>query len=225
MKYIITGWLLIFAPALAPVQLKAQSNTIEDEEEVENSFQFKPGIYLSFQNFIENNPIPPENIQTDRNPKSRDFYFQLFKEGSVTVSQDDSTFSIKTTDLWGYANDKAVYASRSLFKTFLQAREIDEHPFAKITIIGKICLIYYIKTLSKDIRLQATINAKQRPAEFILNTADGKIYKATNSNLTDLLKDDPELLKEYNETREDQNIKFYIFLKKYNERNPLVLKG
>jgi hypothetical protein len=35
MKYIITGWLLIFAPALAPVQLKAQSNTIEDEEEVE----------------------------------------------------------------------------------------------------------------------------------------------------------------------------------------------
>ena len=231
MRYPLTVVLLVTLSLIA----KGQSSDTEeidteeiDIEEIDTKPVFTPGLYLSFYNFIENDPVLPEDIITNI-PRQRDFYIQLFRANAIDIALSDSMLHLHPEDVWGYSDGRGIFINRSKFPTdFLVGADVSENPFAQINIMGTLCLVYYLKTHSSSAltgnRVMVRANdVRQSAAKFILNTKDGSFHKATLPQLEEMIADDPALLKEFSAYRGKRSIKLYVFLKKYNEKHPAAL--
>ena len=62
---------------------------------------------------------------------------------------------------------------------------------------------------------------RNRPSEYIMDMRSGRFYRPTLVNLERLIQDDAQLLEEFRQSEEDRVVRFYRFLKRYNERHPL----
>lgn len=231
MRYPLTVVLLVTLSLIAKGQYSGTEETDIEEidiEETDTKPVFTPGLYLSFYNFIENDPILPEDIITNI-PRQRDFYIQLFRANAIDVALSDSMLHLVPENVWGYSDGRGIFINRRKFpKGYLAGTDVSENPFAHINIIGTLSLVYYLKTYSSSgltyNRVMVRGNdARQEAAEFILNTKDGTFHKATLPQLEEMIADDPTLLKEFNAYRGKKSIKLYVFLKKYNEKHPAAL--
>jgi hypothetical protein len=189
----------------------------------------RPGIYLEFDDFVNNDPIVlKENLQE---PNAEQDYYELLDDGMLAVHLGDSVYEIDPRELWGFADERSVYVN----KLALPSRLIDitddaKVPWIRMNIIGAICLVHYIPYMSERVvhhpgTAMGSSGLRFRPAQYILNTKDGYFYKPTLDNLAEIMADDPELLEEFNTCRDDKKVKFYTFMKKYNERSALRLES
>jgi hypothetical protein len=191
-----------------------------------------PGFYLSFHDFRSNSPITPESIITDRNPWEPDFYLQLYREGKIVYTRDGKEHAVSHTSIWGYCDGKRIYiAKEALPRNFFSNEDIGDLAFVRIDFFGTLSLIHYVRNLAgggqnhllyaPNQPMVGVNTGRSKEIELIFDTGSGKFYKATLANLEKLIADDEELLTEFNKkNKKEQDIKLYIFLRKYNERHP-----
>jgi len=154
---------------------------------------FKPGIYLSVADFRENSPL-----RSDQVADKRDNLFALLKAGkNATINHRDSIFDISSKSVWGYADGKSVYISKShLPQELFQVREFSESKFAEINIIGKISLIYFMRTYQDNFAIikSKALNSSTKMAEILLDVETGEIKSLSRAHLSTILNDDYEFL-------------------------------
>jgi hypothetical protein len=214
--------LCLTVPLLFFLTTSAYSQDIESDEHEPAA----PGVYLSFENFITNTPIDPETLLTDLDPYSAGFYLQLARETTVEYVLRDSTARFNPSRIWGYCDGRSIWVNRSVFpQGFFSSTDVTEHPFAKISFLGELSLIHFVRNQAPQAnQWSGASKGMSKPVEFILDSRDGQIHKASLKNLERLIETDLELLDEFRKHKKDPDIKLYVFLKKYNRRHPFAFK-
>lgn len=195
-----------------PVLLSAQTDSLAYAP----GFNFRQGIYLNYQQFKENRPVPRSKIVCHFDSTRRDF-IQL-ETAARTLSYTDSSgkvIEISSENIWGYCENYDVYIRYN-------------NAFAKFYRIG--CICYF--TINILDMYQHTGNpspvksVSENPAgEFILDTKTGAVLEFVLPNFESILKRDPELYSQFMGLRRG-NRKAYMleYLIKYNQRNLLYFQ-
>jgi hypothetical protein len=213
---------MLFALLMVMIAGRAQDDLqIVEEEQIE----FTPGLYLSFDDFISNNPIDFEHVEGDL----EGFFENPMNSKELTIKKNETVLHVEQSTVWGYTDGKNVFLNRSLFKGMnldMINLKIKVEPWVKIHTIGKLSFILFLTTIltQSQSQLGGNSHANSYESNYILNTKDGKFYKGNLSELKFLIADDAELLDEFVKTHGNDEIKFFTFLKKYNKRHPFQFR-
>lgn len=191
--------------------VKAQDDLPEYQQQ---RIQCVPGLYLSFNDFINNSPMDFDNVETDLEKFINDIKYNK----DITIFDGNTSRQIKRDDVWGYSDGNDVYLNRALLSRNLKLGantfKMQASPWVKIVTIETLSLIGFASSINTAVYSTTAIS------NFILNTRDGLFYDADVKVLKELIADDPELLTELNNDRGSKQARFFTFLNKYNERHP-----
>lgn len=225
MKFLLSFILILFAA----IQSFCQSINID------NTTIFKDGIYANYQDFINNDPsYPVESFQV----KWKDSpFFNVLKMKSCKSYKKGKMRKTDMNNVWGICVNGVPYIQYSIglpFKLLFGNQAIDEHgksAFSRIRILGNICHFniedVYKKRTNNIFRSESFVSdvkGRMIRAQRLMKLNSGKVYEYDEFVLSQLIKDDEVLASQY-KNEEDRPNKMFIYLQKYNKRNPAASTG
>lgn len=194
--------------------LLAQQKKIQYDRD----FVFREGVYLSFQDFVNNNPIPVSKIVFNSNKGDKDFLKYVLDKPSFTyIDGLSKEVEYKTDEAWGYCSNSVIYINYGT-------------DFNRVTIIGSIC--HFVATIPTRIGVsdpfyynQPFGNREQYTyvtEQLIMDMESGKVMQFNVANMEALLSRDEALSKEFIALKKKQKRdSTFIYLRKYNEKHPV----
>lgn len=203
--------LLLFAM----IHLIAIHGKAQDLVKYQRGFTFEQGIYLNFEQFKANKPIPIARIKTMEHLKDRPDYLKQItaRREFDYLDENGALQTIRTRNTWGFSTGQSVYV----------------RPDIRIAIVGAICHFttfyeyYFDPTLGAGAyRTPANFNGQQEVIEYMLDFKTGEINRFSRRNLEVVLQRDPALYEEYKRTRGSKKKRTYLFLNRYNEAHSIA---
>ncbi len=190
-----------------------------------NSFKFKDGIYLNFQQVKLNSPIQKSQIVTNIDYNSFDFYEKLFESDQISLYNNlGIKKDIKINEIWGFSDKGVLYINLN-----------DE--FNRIPVFGSISHFIANKTYTEydpysyspynrynSYYYQDSRTTKTVMMQYILDFESGKLYDFDYKSVELLISKDEELYEEFIKLskRKRKNLKF-LYIRKYNKKHPIYL--
>lgn len=178
--------------------------------------KLKEGLYLSFEKFRSNDPIPKEWITgANRAIDAPDYFSQLFGKNYVTYKdKSGAEQKVELKDVWGYCHNQAVF--------------IGSRNASRLPVIGTISHFTKVEMnegpdLYNGVAGPVYTPPRQEINQYILDMHTGSVASFSISNFESLLqKYDADLYKEFSalKKRKKKDMKF-IYLRKFNEKHPL----
>ncbi len=190
-------------------------------------YKFKDGIYLQFSQFLSNQPLPKEQLlQFDKN----DIFFlrnTLKKDTISFIGQNTVIQKIPTKEIWGFAENNYCYIFYS-------------GQFNRILTIGTIGFfvanITVKRTYSNDYSMMRyndpfyypgggnqTVESKELQ-RYLIDFTNGQIFPLDYRYFEQLISVDEKFFDEYSNLRKGKKRKLlFIYLRRFNEKHPLML--
>ncbi len=216
MKYTITIILIILSFKVITIAQIDTTNLIK----YDYGFTFKEGIYLNFESFSNNKPIPFESLIQPQYPNNN-FFDQLDTiEQIIYNGPYGNSESVLKTDTWGYCKNG---------KPYIQWAD----KFNLIPYVGKIShFITTIKVYYSGYQDPFYDPYGYNPAtkmyhndelrQFILDMDSGEILDYNLKNVESIIKRDPVIFKEFTKLRKRKRTKeMFYYIGLYNKNNPL----
>jgi len=209
------------------------TNVLAQDIVFNNKFEFKDGIYLSYDEFINN--TPSYNIEKVQVKEKDTHFFNKKKIKSIKYRDKyGKKQKIDIKDVWGICINKVPYIQYQIQQTktrnsigLIKRVYTYNGDFTRIRILGNICHfnIEDIFTHPSDGYFDGSgmADTKLVSVQKILKVETGEVRDFTPINLKDFIKDDSALYKHYIENDEERDQKIFLYLQKYNERNPYTL--
>lgn len=196
---------------LFPIVLSAQDTLGYGQH-----FRLRDGIYLDYQQFRQNKPVPRSSIISS-NDSTRLDYIRLATNARTLIYRDSSgkTVEINPAKLWGFCENNSVYIRYN-------------NDFNKIVVMGSICHFTAMQTTYMTTGPTYPAGSVygtpvKSMQQYILDTKTGAVLDYTLANIESILSRDAELHAEFMKLRKTKRKKMmFYYLRKYNERNPLV---
>lgn len=180
------------------------------------NIKLKNGIFLTFENFKNNNPIPSEKINFEK--KAGIFIIDNIVQNDKFTYVDDSgkIHEYITRNIWGISENGNIYIRRN-------------KEFFKIIYLGQISyFIGKVQTVMNDYTYNNINSPYQRTIvnnefkQFLLDFETGDILDFNEISLEKLLMKDAPLYNEYKSLskKKKKQLKFY-YIRKFNEKYPL----
>jgi hypothetical protein len=183
-----------------------------------HEYEFSEGLFLTIGQFKDNDPISLNAIVSTLPKTQLDFLTKVTSQNAIQY-QDESgkKKTIQTSTVWGYCQNRNLYI-------FMNG------DFNKINLIGSLSLFsaIVVKTTTTpyySMGMYSSIPTTYKELDqFILDTQSGRVVEFTEQNMEGLLQPDEELYAEYMKlNRHKRNESMFVYLRKFNERNPLYL--
>ena len=194
-------------------------------------FRFNDGIFLSFNQVIKNQPIPSIRIASKEDPFDFNFFKNLVENDMITYFDEIGTRKdVRTDRIWGFSQDG---------KLFIQYND----DFNRIPIVGKVGHFisdvtvtttmydpyhsdyydrYYYNSYYNRPYSRTTRSKEMR--QYLLDFEAGEILPFDRESVKVILMKDPELYDEFTGlNRRKQKDLLFFFIRRYNEKNPLML--
>ena len=180
-------------------------------------FEFYEGIYLSFEDFRNNNPLPKELIITTVAQDDPAFYRKLFNTRSFRYFDERGLpVNVFTDDVFGYAERGEPFIKFG-------------GRFRKIMVLG---MLSYFAPGAGDPEVQPrfgyTANDQSGSLgsegfkQIIFNFETGDFTNLTPEAVADFIIDAPGLHREFTQLkRKEQRKAMYAYIQKYNKANPI----
>jgi len=174
--------------------LKTTFFKAQDSIAYTKDFRLYEGIYLSYQDFRYNWPIPKEKINTAINKDQLDFYSKLIEEDLIDYTErDGSETKVKSEKVWGYCQNNMIYINQD--KNFFRIPV-----FGSISnFIGTVEVVGY--SPGYDPFMNAPMNStavKTREIrQYLFDFYSGEIVQFSIEKLEEYLKRDDVIYKEY----------------------------
>ncbi len=189
-------------------------------------FEFNDGIFLNFQQVKTNHALPYARIITNYDHTDPDFYNNLLAEKKLYFFDENGIRQeVAVSNIWGFSRNGILYIRLS-------------EGFSRVTIVGSICHFvanittydtryydpysyynpyYYNPYMSMP---RSTRNSEMK--QFLIDFETGKVMDYDVKSIEVLLMQDPELHDEFAalKKRKQKQLKF-LYIRKFNERNPL----
>lgn len=195
------------------IQLRAQDSVAYAKD-----FRLYEGLYLSYQDFRYNWPIPKEKINTKINKDQLDFYSKLLEEQDMIdyIERDGAEAKVKTEKVWGYCQNNIIYINQ-------------DNNFFRIPVFGAIS--NFIGTVEVvgyspgyDPFMNAPINstaAKTREIrQYLFDFYSGEIVEFSIDKLEEYLKRDEAIYKEFTALNKKKKKEFATkYIRMFNEKH------
>jgi hypothetical protein len=182
-------------------------------------FQFRQGLYLNFQQFRLNRPVPRNRIVSNYDTTRLDFIRQVVSAKLVKyLDESGALVEISPAKLWGFCENNSVYIRYNT-------------DFNKVIVIGSIChftSLYttYMTTGPTNAASSTYGTPVENTRQYIIDMKTGEVLEYTLGNLEGVFKRDAALYSEFSALRKGKRRKLmFYYLRKYNERNPLYFKS
>ncbi len=215
MRYILT---ILFC---WPLLIWAQSDSVR-QVKYTPEFKFKDGLYLNITQVRDNSPVPHSRIITSLNYNQADFFDKLLDDDQIAILDDlGGQVPVKVAEIWGYANHGVLFINC-------------QGEFNRLGIVGSVCHFIANVTVVRDqyyntsyynpyetYPANATTNEMR---QYILDFETGNVMDYSTESLKVILMRDPELYDEFNQLRrKKQRQLLFLYVRKYNEKHPLML--
>ena len=175
------------------------------------------GLYLNYQEFRVNWPIPKEKIITTINKDQLDFYSKLIEEDFIEYKERDGTITkIRSNRVWGYCQNNTIFIN------------LDKN-FFRIPIFGAISNFLgtvEVPVISQgyDPFMNAPMNSTQSRTreirQFLLEFYSGEVFPFSLEKTEELLKRDDAIYKEYMTLSKKKRKEFATkYIRMYNEKH------
>lgn len=217
MKAFPVTLILLLSCSAPAVNVQAQNSG--DSVQYVQGFPFKEGIYLTYEQFKANKPVPKRDIIFGDDSTRTDFIKQALTKDMVVWKDSitGNTVSAKVSSLWGYSENSSVYIRFN-------------YAFNRIMVIGSIChftsyVTDYMYTGPGTYPNQQYGTPVESLQQFVLDTKTGRILSYDVANMETLLASDSTLHAEFMSLkRRQKKDQLFIYLRKYNERHPLYFR-
>ncbi|NBC82034.1 MAG: hypothetical protein GVY19_01505 [Bacteroidetes bacterium] len=187
-------------------------------------FDFNDGVFLDFEQVTLNNPIPKSRLLTSTDFNSSDFFDELMKNKRIYFyDQVGVKREVIIDQIWGYSRNGVLYKNM-------------QNEFFRITIVGSISHFiashtsyqdyytdpYYHPYYGRSVTYSVNPGPVKEMRQYILDFQTGDILEYNFKNVEALLMKDPALHAEYAGLRKKKKKQQkFIYIRKFNERNPL----
>ncbi len=222
-KYILSLAVVLFCLSMA----HAQNDSIRLVKYTPD-FKFNDGIFLNFNQVLNNSAIDKSKIETKEDLNSIDFFKNILSAKTIILyDANGMKREIPVSDIWGYSNQGVLYIQYN-----------DE--FSRVPIVGS--LSHFVMNVTvQESRFADPFNPYYNPylydpmqqggrysstelRQYIIDFKTGNIVDFSKANLKILLMQDAELYEEYNNlSRRKQRKMIFFFLRRFNDRNPLLI--
>lgn len=191
-------------------------------------FQFTEGIYLSFEQVQNNNPIPKSMIVSNQDVDDIEFFDKLFEEDKLVLfDKNGMKIEIQKKEVWGYCKLGAIYIYHN-------------EDFNRIPVIGSISHFVASETVENyrgydpyyrgydpyyynNARGRYPTTSKEL-RQYMLDFETGQVLDYNRESLKVFLMRDPALYEEFNNlSKRKQKKMVFLFLRRFNEKNPLMI--
>jgi len=216
----------VFVAIVGQLNASAQKDSVV-KVPYNSDFKFKEGIYLTFDQVKNNSPLPKTRIITSLDAEDSRFYEVVLDEKNISFYDDlGMKRDVPVKRIWGYSRNGILYLRMN-------------DTYNRITYIGSICHFtatitvyqpsYYDPYYYNSNYYYRNWNAPSQTSssqmkQFIMDFETGKILDYEEDNLELLLMRDPALHDEYAalSKKKKEQMKFF-YIRKFNERNPLMV--
>ncbi len=184
-------------------------------------YEFKEGVYFTFDQVKENKPIQKRRIITPINYDDNEFFEKVLSDRKVYYSDIlGNKKVIHTDEIWGYSRNGFIYIKLS-------------NNYHRIIRIGAIC--HFVAMITQNTPSHAGFNGYMHPSassnmqnpstvvgQFLLDFKTGEIYEYTVNSVETLLKKDLDLYESFIKLRrKEKKKKKFVYIRKFNENNPI----
>ncbi len=189
--------------------------------------QFREGIFLSFEDTRNNNPVPKSMIKSEVAYDDPDFFQRIL--GGKEIQYFDGLGVVRTIavkNIWGYSRNGFLYIAMN-------------EGFYRINILGSIChflasqTVYdnyynpyysYYYPYSPYYYSPYSTTASSEINQYLLDFSTGNVLEYDVSSVEILLMPDPELYDEYMVlSKKKKQQQRFMFIRRFNERHPISL--
>lgn len=225
MKITNVKYLLVLLAFMPFVSVNAQTDSTSSSQKkiaYNKDFAFKEGIYMSFGDLKENNPIPKNRIIT-KVPHDDYEFFDKVLGGRYFFILDNlgSSQRIKTKAVWGYVSQGEVYIYfNGMFNRIAYFGGISHFLSEKEVYDNYGGGFYYDYTLNRRMRPVTTTETR----EYVLSMFSGRVMEYNTKSVSALLMRDPELHDKYQQlSRKKRNQLKFFYIRKFNKRNKFYI--
>ncbi len=234
--------------SLLPISLTAQQRV-----EYTTDFVFRDGIYLSFQDFKNNNPVPITHILSDYDIRDNDYLWQVLNNDSLVYF--DNLFEervVPTNRIWGFCAKNKIHVGINTVERSNAWEDRDWFPLVSIGAYSYFTAIISVTrfmppapgammpsvgiSMYSDPMFDGQGNYYQEsiPVQMLLNFYNGEFIQLATGDLSaispklmsELLQADPVLLREYlDRSGRDKKQTSMFYIRKFNQRNPIYFPG
>lgn len=180
-------------------------------------FRLYEGIYLNYQDFRYNWPIPKEKIITQINKDQLDFYSKLTEENIIEFTdRDGSNVKIKPEKIWGYCQNNIIFINQ-------------ENNFFRIPVFGAISnFIGTVEVINYSPGFDPFMNAPMNSTstksreirQYLFDFYSGEIVRFSVEELQEFLKRDEIIYKEYSLLSKKKKKELATkYIRMYNEKH------
>lgn len=204
----------LFCPILLILSLlsNAQTSTIAYSRD----YEFKEGVFLTFDQFKNNGPILKSAIVSGIPKNQIDFLSEALEQKNLVYMEAGKEQTIATNDVWGYCQN------RSIFINF-------NNEFNRLSVIGTLSLFSSLVVKTPPGRdpmgdIYTMNTSYEEFHQFVFDTETNKVYEFNVKNMELLLKNDTELYGQFMKLKKRAKAdSIFIYLRKYTEKHPLYL--
>jgi hypothetical protein len=204
--------LLLLCSLLCSFYLKAQ-----DSIPFTKDFRLYEGLYLGYQDFRYNWPIPKEKIITNINKDQLDFYSKLIDEEFIEFTERDGSVSkIKSERVWGYCQNNIIFINQ-------------ENNFFRIPVFGAIS--NFIGTVEvtnyspgydpfMNAPMNSTAQKTREIRQYLFDFYSGEVTPFSIEKMEEYLKRDEAVYKEYKAlSKKNKKEMATKYIRMYNEKH------
>jgi len=182
----------------------------------------KDGIYLDFNQFIENTPIPSTSIAAEGNTNSFRFISTILSQKDIYIFKSSGNIQkIKTSQIWGFCYSCNVYINAG--GLFLLVPELETLSRIPEKVPERWFLDRVESVSNTDIDMEDSYQSIDN-IDLMVDLRSGIVHRFSSEILMELMTSDSSLVKEYSllSKRKQKKRKLY-YLNTFNQRNPLNL--
>jgi len=193
--------------------------------------QFKSGIYFTFNQFLENTPLPKHKIVSNVPEDSPTFMAEALKPDTIYyIGDDGNIISYPKSKIWGYCENNTVFINYD--KNFYRILIIGKIGFfiAQVTVESTVydnsMYPYYYDPFYYPISGSPRTVRSKEIRRYLIDFNTGEVLPFDYKNLEALLSSDTELYQEYISLSKRKRKKLiFLYIRRFNERNPLYIKN
>ncbi|HLN21460.1 MAG TPA: hypothetical protein VK213_10250 [Bacteroidales bacterium] len=206
-------------------------------------FRFKDGIYLNFDQVKENNPIPKAKLLTSVDYNDREFYKKVLENEKIYFYDNMGIRQeVTKADLWGYSRNGVLYVQiQENFNRITFVGNISHFVADIVTYDSRYYdpygyggyydpyyyyspYNYYNPYGSYYSPYRHSNTSREELKQYIIDFENGKVMEFDMQNTELLLMKDAQLYEEWvSLPRRKRKEMMFVYIRKYNEKNPLYL--
>lgn len=204
--------LVIIIFSLGGLKIKAQDSIAYTKD-----FRLYEGLYLAYQDFRYNWPIPKEKIITNINKDQLDFYSKLIEQEFIEYTERDGTITkIKAEKVWGYCQNNIIFINQ-------------ERNFYRIPVFGAIS--NFIGTVEvanyspgydpfMNAPMSSTAYKTREIRQYLFDFYSGEIAPFNIDKLEEFIKNDTVIYNEYKSlSKKNKKELATKYIRMYNEKH------